>query len=220
LYDRMQAEEYLIFFGDIYGLDRQFRQKRIQELLDLFDLQSSKKRRIGEYSKGMRQKLALTRALLHNPPVLLLDEPTSAMDPESARLVRDALQNLRSENRTILLCTHNLTEAEELADQISIIRAGRIIAHGTSEDLKDKILGLPEYEVRLGVEMNGRSPNLPEGITLTERGNDWLRFNTGSPKETNPVLLQCLFEQGLPVYSLQEVPRNLEQVYLKAMSQS
>ena len=84
----------------------------------------------------MRQKLALARALLHDPPVLLLDEPTSAMDPESARLVRDAIHELRSASRAIIICTHNLAEAEELADQIAIIRRGSIIASGPPDELK------------------------------------------------------------------------------------
>jgi ABC-2 type transport system ATP-binding protein len=107
------------------------RKQRAGHLLEQFGLNAYAKRRLGEYSKGMRQKLALARALLHDPPVLLLDEPTSAMDPESARLVRDAILALRSAERTIVICTHNLAEAEELSDQIAIIRKGRIIAQGS-----------------------------------------------------------------------------------------
>ncbi len=95
----------------------------------------------------MRQKLALVRALLHNPPVLLLDEPTSAMDPESARIVRDAIRALRSDQRAVILCTHNLAEAEMLADQIAIIRQGRIILNDVPERLKQMLLGPEEYEV-------------------------------------------------------------------------
>ena len=114
------------------------RRKRTDELLEQFGLWDDRKRRIGEYSKGMRQKLALARALYHNPPVLLMDEPTSAMDPESARLVRDAIHGLRSANRAIIICTHNLAEAEELADKIAIIHHGRIIISGEVEELKTR----------------------------------------------------------------------------------
>jgi ABC-2 type transport system ATP-binding protein len=125
LYGRMPAEEYLDFFGQLYRIERSVRKERIDKLLVDYGLYADRRRRTAEYSKGMRQKLALARALMHEPPVLLLDEPTSAMDPESARLVRDAIHLLRSSNRAIIICTHNLPEAEELADQIAIIRHGR-----------------------------------------------------------------------------------------------
>ena len=108
LYNRMPAGEYLDFYGQIYGLDPKNRQARIDTLLGMFGLLDAVDKRIGEFSKGMRQKLALARALIHEPPVLLLDEPTSAMDPESARLVRDSLIELQSSERAVIICTHNL----------------------------------------------------------------------------------------------------------------
>jgi ABC-2 type transport system ATP-binding protein len=117
LYGRMNAREYLQFYGSLYNLPSDLIEKRSSDLLTAFGLAYAARKRLGEYSKGMRQKLALVRAMLHEPPVLLLDEPTSAMDPESAKTVRDAIQKLRDSRRTILLCTHNLAEAEQLADQ-------------------------------------------------------------------------------------------------------
>jgi ABC-2 type transport system ATP-binding protein len=217
LYGRMPAEDYLDFFGHIYGLDEKTRQERIRRLFDDFGLHQDRKRRLGEYSKGMRQKLALARALLHNPPVLLLDEPTSAMDPESARLVRDSIRQLRSESRAIIICTHNLAEAEELADQIAIIRRGRIIARGTPEALKLSLLGPVEYQVHLGAMLNGNPLSLPDGASLTGRGPDWMRYQTVSPEHVNPQILRYLISQGFPVVTLSEVPRSLEQVYLQAV---
>lgn len=218
LYDRMPADEYLDFFGQLYQMSRSLRQNRIWELLERFGLAQDAKRRIGEYSKGMRQKLALARSLLHRPPVLLLDEPTSAMDPESARLVRDALLELRSAERAIVICTHNLMEAEELADKIAIIYHGQIIASGSPEELTRALLGSPEYEVRLGIPLNGQIPRLPDKLVLTGRGPDWVRYKTSSPGEVNPAVLRLLLHQGLDVVSLQEVNHNLEQVYLQAVS--
>jgi ABC-2 type transport system ATP-binding protein len=141
LYGRMNAVEYLEFYRQLYGVERNEANRRIDELMNRFGLDSARKKRLGEYSKGMRQKLALVRALLHNPPVLLLDEPTSAMDPESARVVRDAILGLRSQEVTIILCTHNLAEAEELADKVAIIRRGRIIYDGVIDGLKRTLLG-------------------------------------------------------------------------------
>ena len=148
LYLRMTGLEYLDFFGRIYRLDTLARKRRSDYLLEYFGLAESAARNIGEYSKGMRQKLALARALMHEPPVLLLDEPTSAMDPESARLVRDEIARLRSSQRTIVICTHNLAEAEALADIIAIIYKGRILMAGTLDELKAR----SELSVRFLVE--------------------------------------------------------------------
>ncbi|UCH59092.1 MAG: ABC transporter ATP-binding protein [Anaerolineales bacterium] len=220
LYGRMPAIDYLDFFGQVYGISPEKRLRRIHHLLDQFGLLTEGHRRVGEFSKGMSQKLALARALLHNPPVLLLDEPTSAMDPESARLVRNSIQDLRSASRAVVICTHNLAEAEELADQIAIIRQGRIIAKGSPNSLKASLLGSPEYEVKFGSSLNGCDPILPSFITLTGRGSDWIRYKTSQQPEVNTVILRALLEQDLPVVGLVEVPRSLEQVYLQAISAS
>jgi ABC-2 type transport system ATP-binding protein len=218
LYDRMPADEYLDFFGQLYGLGQADRTRRINHLLEQFGLHEDARRRIGEYSKGMRQKLALARALLHEPPVLLLDEPTSAMDPQSSRLVRNAILDLRSAERSIIICTHNLAEAEELADQIAIIRRGRIIASGTVDTLKQKMLGPAEYEVRLAEQLNGSMPVLPAGVQITMVGENWLRYRTAVPQTQNPKVLRILLERGLDVTDLFEIPRSLEQVYLQVVS--
>ena len=113
LYMRMTALEYMDFFGQVYSLAPALRKARTDNLLEYFGLAEAAKRRLGEYSKGMRQKLALARAMMHEPSVLLLDEPTSAMDPESARLVREESARLKSTQRTIMLCSLNLNEVEE-----------------------------------------------------------------------------------------------------------
>jgi ABC-2 type transport system ATP-binding protein len=217
LYERMPAGDYLEFFGKIYGLERENLQRRIAALMERFGLQDVLDRRIGTFSKGMRQKLALARSMLHEPPVLLLDEPTSAMDPESARLVRDSIHELRSAQRAILICTHNLAEAEELADEIAIISRGKIIVHGSPAALKLSLLGEPEYEACLGTTLNGHDLELPPGAKITASGPNSLRYRTATPQVVNPQILQILFERGLPVISLQEVPRSLEQVYLHAV---
>jgi ABC-2 type transport system ATP-binding protein len=219
LYNRMPAGEYLDFFGQIYGMEVNDRNKRINELMSSFGLKNDIDRRLGEFSKGMRQKLALARALLHSPPVLLLDEPTSAMDPESARLVRDSIKVLRSTERAIVICTHNLVEAEELADRIAIIRRGQIIVNGTPEELKDKLLGSPEFEVRFRTELDNNTPTLPEEVILTGCDENWLRFQTNEPGRSNPKVLHSLIEQGQAIISMHEVPRSLEQVYLHAVSE-
>jgi ABC-2 type transport system ATP-binding protein len=218
LYQRMDVESYLAFFGQLYDMPPEKREARVQELLEKFGLANSVQRRIGEFSKGMRQKLSLARALLHSPPVLLLDEPTSAMDPESARLVRNAIKSLRSEERAIIICTHNLAEAEELADKIAIISQGRIIAHDTPWNLKQRLLGPGEYRVRFHEPLDGRTLPYMSEIQITARGPRWFQYRAAAPETTNPRLLQDLLTAGFSVVSLAEVPRNLEQVYLQAVN--
>jgi ABC-2 type transport system ATP-binding protein len=219
LYGRMSADEYLDFFGQIYHMESTRRNQRTSELLEQFGLLGDRKRRIGEYSKGMRQKLALARALYHDPPVLLMDEPTSAMDPESARLVRDAIHGLRSANRAIIVCTHNLPEAEELADKIAIINHGRIIISGEVQALKNQLLGASQFELKLGKNIDGSIHELPEGTKLVEKGMNWLRYQTDDPKQTNPRVVQSFVDQHIPIIELYEVPRSLEKVYLQAINQ-
>ncbi|MBF8283278.1 MAG: ABC transporter ATP-binding protein [Anaerolineales bacterium] len=217
LYFRMRAEEYLDFFGELYGLPRAVRRDRATQLLEQFGMREAVGRRLGEYSKGMRQKLALIRALLHDPPVLLLDEPTSAMDPQSAKLVRDAIAQLRSEKRAIILCTHNLTEAELLADQIAVIRRGRIITQGSPAHLKLELLGRPELELRAAAPLNGLVEDLADLVEVVASGADWLRYRAADPVAVNPLILQRLAEQHVPVVTLAEVPRSLEDVYLRVV---
>jgi ABC-2 type transport system ATP-binding protein len=218
LYLRMRAEEYLDFYGDLYGLPPVVRRQRAAKLLAQFGMTGALPRRLGEYSKGMRQKLALIRTMLHDPPVLLLDEPTSAMDPESARLVRDSITSLRSSQRAIILCTHNLTEAEQLADHIAVIRRGRIIAQGSPADLKRQWLGPPHFEVRLAARLDGAADSLRDVVQVLDFGGDWLRYQTEIPEQTNPIVLKRLAQRRLPVVSLAEVPRSLEDVYLHVVT--
>jgi ABC-2 type transport system ATP-binding protein len=220
LYNRMPAEDYLDFFGQLYQMEDSARKARVRELLEDFDLSQRRKNPVGEFSKGMRQKLALARALLHSPPVLLLDEPTSAMDPQSARLVRDAIHDLRSAERAIVICTHNLVEAEELADRIAIIRTGQIIANGTPDELKLRFLGPTEYEIRLGSDLNGWEPQMPPEVELTDRGVNWVRYRTLQAQNSNPQVLRTFLDGGHPVISLEIVPRSLEQVYLEVIRDS
>ncbi|MBI4731768.1 MAG: ABC transporter ATP-binding protein [Chloroflexi bacterium] len=218
LYLRMSGEEYLDFYGQVYRLDAVTRRKRSGELLDYFGLDEVARRPMGQYSKGMRQKLALARTLLHEPPVLLLDEPTSAMDPESARLVRQSIASLRTANRTIIICTHNLVEAEMLADHIAIIYRGRILTQGTVEELKLALLGPAEYQVRVRGNWRGGTLDLPRGVTLLDEAAAGPRFRVEDPVESNPILLKQFIKSGVDVVSMQEVPRTLEEVYLAAMA--
>ena len=218
LYMRMTAIEYLDFFGQVYSLSPESRKSRSDHLLQYFGLTEASRRRIGEYSKGMRQKLALARAMMHDPGVLLLDEPTSAMDPKSARLVRDEIARLKSSKRTLVICSHNLTEVEILADQIAIIYRGRILMQGTLEDLKRNVLGAPEYEIKFSDAWDSSGLELPKDVDLLSRTATSLKVRVMRPQESNPQILRSLSAMSASVMAIQEEPRTLEQVYLKVMA--
>jgi ABC-2 type transport system ATP-binding protein len=217
LYTRMRSLEYLSFFGQIYGLSAERVEERARSLLALYGLEQAMGMRLGQYSKGMRQKLALVRALLHEPSVLLLDEPTSAMDPASAHLVRSTIEQMRNSQRAIVVCTHNLHEAEALADRIAIISHGRIVAHDTPSNLKKVLIGDPIMELRLGAQLDGAKAYLPDELEVLSMGETWVRFRTPDPDATNPRLLHLLDGAGIPVITLSEIERSLEDVYLQVV---
>ncbi len=220
LYLRSTAREYLDFFGSVYGLSKAERRARIIDLMAQFEMSDVLDRRLSEFSKGMKQKLALIRTMLHDPEVLLLDEPTSAMDPQSARLVHDALLQLRDQHRrSIVLCTHNLVEAEMMADHIAIIRRGQIVAEGSPADLKAQLLGKPLMEVRFAQPLNGTLAALHDRLDVESHGDTWLRYWSADPARENPPLLHWLSEQKVNVVTLSEVPRSLEEVYLRVVEQ-
>lgn len=221
LYSRMSGREYLDFFGQLRGLSAKARKERVASLADAFKMTDALDRRLGEYSKGMAQKVALVRTLLHDPPVLLLDEPTSAMDPESARLVRDTIMQLRSDDhRAIIICTHNLPEAEELSDRIAIIRQGHIIEQGTTVELKARLLGPPLMEIRLlKPPQNGVITVIESFATVKDSARDWVRYSTPDPAATNPALLHALAASNIPVVTLSEVAQSLEAVYLRVVGE-
>src|SRR6266851_1789059 len=136
LYERMSARAYLDYFGALYEIDPSVRKRRIDELLDLFELTDAGERWLGTFSKGMRQKVALIRATLHRPRLVLADEPTSALDPDSARRACGYLKDLQKDGCALVICTHNMEEAEVLGEQIGIMSSGRALAVGDMTELR------------------------------------------------------------------------------------
>jgi ABC-2 type transport system ATP-binding protein len=146
------------------------------------------------------------------------------MDPHSAKLVRDAVVGLRHHRRAIVLCTHNLPEAETIADRIAIIRRGRIIAQGTPDELKSRLLGAPLMELRLAQPIsdphqNGVVKLVSDLVEVEAHGEDWVRYFTPNPQVVNPRLLSLLATHGVGVVTLSEVGRSLEDVYLRVVEE-
>ena len=136
LYERLSAVENLDFYAELYEIPRNVRIRKIKELLEFFNLSNRKNEKVGTYSKGMKQKLALARALINDPKILFLDEPTSGLDPKVAKTVRDLISKLaKKEKRTIVLCSHNLAEVEKLCNRVMIINRGKMVDIGTVDEL-------------------------------------------------------------------------------------
>ena len=136
LYERLSALDNLRYFAELYGVDPKVQRQRIYELLELVGLNGREKERVEGYSRGMRQRLHIARGILHDPPVVFLDEPSIGVDPVGARELRSMIAGLRDAGKTVLLTTHYMFEADELCDRIAVVAHGEILAEGTPRDLK------------------------------------------------------------------------------------
>jgi len=145
LYDKMTVTEYLLFFAELYGVGRRRARRRMAELLTSLDLPEREKR-TGELSKGMRRKVAIARALLHDPQVLVLDEPNSGLDPLTSFFIIDYLKGLKETGKTLLVSAHNLFHIEYICDRVAILRDGQLLVCDTMEAIRES-LGRREYEV-------------------------------------------------------------------------
>jgi ABC-2 type transport system ATP-binding protein len=201
------------------------RSRRISELLDFLDLADHRRDRMVGFSKGMKQKAALARALLHDPAVLFLDEPTAGLDPLAARAVRELIVGLKHARRSIILCTHDLDEAERLADQVAILRAGVIVAldspatlraHATRGALVRIELAEPlpsAYALLAGIE--GLAPAPDEAADSADPLV--ILYHTPDPRRVNPGVLARLVGAGAQVVSVASQTRTLEDVYADAL---
>jgi len=218
LYERLSALRNLQFFAELYAVDDASRQ--IEKYLRLVGLWERRQDRAGGFSKGMKQKLALARALIHEPKVLLLDEPTSGLDPQAAQSVREFILQLRSEGRTILLCTHNLDEGEQLCDRIAVLKT-RLIAVDTPQALRHRLFGN-----RIVVKLRAVLPQMIEAVRAlpfvrnVESSDTRLFVQVVDPDGDNPELIRKLVAASVDVQSVVEEPHSLSDVYLKPVDAS
>ena len=219
LYDRMTAERNLDIFGQFYGIPAGQRASQIKRYLQLLELWDERRQPVGGFSRGMRQKVALARALLHEPPVLFLDEPTAALDPEMAKTVRDFIAELKAQGRTIFLCTHNLDEAERLCDRIAVMRT-HLIAVDTPENLRRRLFGR-----RTVIQVRNLAPEMAEAIRAlpfvhaVEQADARLLIDLSEPEAQNPVLVSRLVGLGAEIQSVTELRHSLEEVYLSLIEE-
>jgi len=216
LHDKLTARQNLAYYGRLYGLRGAELRRAVDRYLGVVGLPDVGDRRVGGFSKGMRQKVAIARALLHEPEVIYLDEPTSGLDPSAAKLVRDFVATLRDAGRSIVVCTHNLDEAERLCDRIGIMR-GTLLQVDTPSRLRRR-----NGKAAVRVELVGaRRPesflDLMAGLPFVEAARvdgGALLVEVRDPRGDNPELVRVLVEAGARIVQLLEEAVTLEQVYL------
>jgi ABC-2 type transport system ATP-binding protein len=217
MYERLSAEKNLTIYARLYGVSDVPGQ--VEKYLRMLGLWERRFDPAGSFSKGMRQKLAIARSLLHEPRVLFLDEPTSGLDPEAARLVRDFVETLKESGVTIFLCTHNLDEADRLCSRIGIFKSG-LIAVDTPENLRKDLFGrkvvfhLAHAEPRFAA-MVRELPFAPEVKAVDNK----LVVMLDQPEEQNPVIVRCLVEAGAGIQFVGELRHSLEDIYLQKIRQ-
>lgn len=213
LYDRLSAGQNLRIYARLYEVERVDRQ--VEHYLRMLGLWERRDDPAGTFSKGMKQKLAIARSLLHDPQVIFLDEPTAALDPESAKLIRDFILELRGAGRTIFVCTHNLPEAERLCDRIAVFNRNlRVVA--TPAELRDRLFGR-QVVFHLASDASPFEPFLTDYsfVKHIEVVGNKLVVQLDEPEVHNPQLIRDLVTAGAQIQFVGEVRHSLEDIYLQ-----
>lgn len=216
MYDRLSAEKNLTIYARLYGVKDVPGQ--VEKYLRMLGLWERRRDPAGSFSKGMKQKLAIARAILHEPRTVFLDEPTAGLDPEAAKLVREFIEELKTEGRTIFLCTHNLDEADRLCDRIAVFKQ-RLIRVDSPARLRAAVFGRTiEFRLR------GLTPAMTDSLKQfefarsVEVDNGALRVGLDDPDSQNPLIVKALVEAGAEVQYVSEVRHSLEDVYLSLIN--
>jgi ABC-2 type transport system ATP-binding protein len=212
LYDRLTAEHNLRIFADLYDVSDP--RGQVNTWLRRMGLWERRHDAAGTFSKGMRQKLAIARALLHEPTVVFLDEPTAALDPEAAHMIRDVIATLRQQGRTIFLCTHNLEEADRLCDRIAVFKT-RLITVDTPAHLRTRLFGRQVVFHLRHVDANMAGiVRAVSGVSDVQAVGDKLVVTLDDPDAHNPDIIRALVSAGADIRFVGELRRPLEDVYL------
>ena len=215
LYEQLTAWQNLLFFARLYGLSEKSAKSQIEKYLKLLGCWEDRHKPVGTFSKGMRQKTAIVRALSHEPEILFLDEPSSGLDPSTARFFRDFVKSLRASGRTIFLTTHNLAEAEDVCDYIAIMKT-RLILEGSQSQIRSELSGnivtirfCTVAEPWLAIVQR---LEYAEEATVAESA---LRVNLRDPPTDTPKLIRALVEAGAELYAVEPARKSLEEIYLE-----
>ncbi len=219
LYETLGSYKNLDYYGQLYGVPKQRREESIRATLTNLDLWDRRNEPVGGFSKGMKQKIAIARALIHDPKYIFLDEPTASLDPMAAKIVREYILEQKKKGNTILINTHNLTEAERICDMVALVK-NRTVKIGNPKELAKGL-----FTRTISITMQKIPSTLLKDIEslglvsqAQVQGNQ-LMLNVRKPEEDNPQILSWLLKQGLKVQFITEEEHSLEEVYLKLIEE-
>ncbi|MGE7927087.1 ATP-binding cassette domain-containing protein [Lysinibacillus xylanilyticus] len=218
VYDQLKVDEYLDFYGASYGIGAAERKVLIPQLLELVNLTNKRNEYVDLLSRGMKQRLCLARALIHDPKVLILDEPASGLDPRARVEMRDILRNLKSMGKTILISSHILPELAEMCDEIGVIDNGKLIAHGNVASIQAQLQGEKRIVVKVTDRLNEVRAFLEEdplisSIDVMDNRLE-IAFNYRGADDDQVALLKKAILANLPIYALSEEEKDLEDVFM------
>ena len=220
LYETLGAYKNLDYYAQLYGVPKQQRQESIQKTLSNLELWDRRSEPVGGFSKGMKQKIAIARALIHDPKYIFLDEPTASLDPVAAKIVREYILDLKRKGNTILINTHNLSEAERICDTVALVK-NRMVKIGNPKQLAKGL-----FTRTVSITLQNIPPRVLkeiESFTLVsdvQVKENQLIVHVRNPEEDNPQILSWLLQQGAKVQFIQEEEHSLEDVYLKLIEEA
>lgn len=217
LYDEMDGFDNLCFCASLYGMGKKEREKRARELLEQFNLTKAAKRPFKTYSKGMKRKLTIAAGIIHNPKILFLDEPTTGIDVESARQIRELILNLKKQGKTIFITTHYIEEAERVCDRIAFIVNGKIVKIGTVKELMKNVESEHKIKLQLDSGIKGIKEELEHNFTncrveLLDENSCLIICK--EPAALFPIL-KLLDNKGISVYEAEKIKPSLEDIFIK-----
>lgn len=218
VYDQLKTDEYLDFYGACYGLSEKERKVLIPQLLELVNLSDKRYEYVDLLSRGMKQRLCLARALIHDPKVLILDEPASGLDPRARVEMREIIKQLKQMGKTILISSHILPELAEMCDEIGVIDKGRLIAQGSVETIQSQLQGDKHITVKVLNEIEKAVKFLEEDPFVSSievlEGKEEITFVYKGSAEDQMKLLHKAILAGLSIYAFMEEQKDLEDVYM------
>ena len=214
LYKEMTAGEYLNFFADLYGVKN--RKKKIDQLLEAVNLLEVRNRKLGAFSRGMQQKLGFARALLHDPQLLLLDEPVSGLDPTGIKQIRDLIEQENKKGKTIFISSHLLSEVERLCGKVGIINKGRLLAEDTMDNLRKRLTDVVELEIELTEAKKEIIDTLAafDFIKGLKREENLLTIKVKADKDYRAQISEAISQQGGVVLGIKKKEMSLEEAFI------